>query len=73
MKKISRRRFVEGTSAGIVAVAAIAADLGAGEIQVIAQQLRQCPAILYFHPPINAVNVDTDRGSGNGRQIDRWR
>jgi aerobic-type carbon monoxide dehydrogenase small subunit (CoxS/CutS family) len=69
MKKISRRRFVEGTSAGIVAVAAVPA--------VQAQQ-KTSPAVAATAPAVNpSVPRTTIRITVNGvdRRVeveDRW-
>ena len=66
-----QRRAVHQNGAG-AALAAIAADLGARELQVVAQQLDQGPAVLHFHAAIHAVDGDLDRGPGNA-WMERWR
>ena len=49
------------------ALAAVASDLGAGQSEVIAQQLGKRPAIFHVEPSRRAVQRHADRGSRNCR------
>ena len=59
------RLAVQQHGAG-AAFAAVAADLGAGEPQVIAQQFDQGPAIFDFDAMLDAVDGQFDGGVGDG-------
>src|SRR5580692_3996395 len=48
------------------ALAAIAADFGAGELEMIAQEFHQRPAIFHFHTPFDAVDAELNGGARDG-------